>query len=73
MMKAFSGSMSSRDTTCDTYHGPQGRSKTATAARRILGSLLREPDRSFPAVALAEAGDIDGAVELLQAESTLPR
>lgn len=35
------------------------------ALRRMVSKLMTENDRTFPAIALAEAGDTEGAAELL--------
>jgi hypothetical protein len=44
---------------------PHRQEKPVAAVRRVLRNLLRRQRLTFPAVALAEAGDIEGAVELL--------
>jgi hypothetical protein len=44
---------------------PRGLKQQLLATPRMLARVIREQADSFPAIALAEGGDIEGAVELL--------
>ena len=60
-MRAATVRVSSRDVDFEPRSGGNARQ-----ARHPLRELFRDPDRTFAAIALAEAGDADAAAEVLE-------